>query len=160
MPGASSLSSVMGRLDCRRNLADYVRIWGGYPLSCCLTCRPVSLVLYYSASAESELRSLTEEASRITSLTITPYRLESSTLPINKLKNIAIRAVVTTHFIFAENNLAPTSVISFHSSSLANLYSDILHTPGYLWRDPYFAGVVPVYEWSDDRYDEAKSSYQ
>lgn len=86
-----------------------MRIWGGYPLSCCLTCRPVSLVLYYSASAESELRSLTEEASRITSLTITPYRLESSTLPINKLKNMGVDAVKTTHYLFAEFNLVPSN---------------------------------------------------
>ena len=94
-----------------------MRIWGGYPLSCCLTCRPVSLVLYYSASAESELRSLTEEASRITSLTITPYRLESSipfllessVVPINKLKNMGVDAVKTTHYLFAEFNLVPSS---------------------------------------------------
>lgn len=111
MPGASSLLPVMGSLDCRKNLADYVRIWGGYPLSCCLMRRPVSLVLYYSTSAESELQSLTEEASRITSLTITPYRLEGSTLPINKLKNMGVDAVKTTHYLFAEFNLVPSSML-------------------------------------------------
>ena len=122
--------------------------------------RPLCIAVYYHADEKDALSQFVHVCKRNQRTQCIPFLLESSVVPINKLKNIAIRAVVTTHFIFAENNLAPTSVISFHYLSLANLYSDILHTPGYLWRDPYFAGVVPVYEWSNDRYDEAKSSYQ
>ena len=33
-------------------------------------------------------------------------------------------------------------------------------TPGYLWRDPFFAGVVPVFEWANEAYDDAKAAYQ
>ena len=109
MLGGSSLLAVTLRLDCRRNLADYVRIWGGSLFALLVMHRPVSLVLYYRPSAESELQSLMDEASHLTSLTITPYRLERSTLPINTLKNMGVDAVKTTHYLFAEFNLVPSS---------------------------------------------------
>lgn len=43
---------------------------------------------------------------------------------------------------------------------IANLYGDILKTPGYLWRDPSFVGVIPVFEWSSDMYKDANAAYQ
>ena len=43
---------------------------------------------------------------------------------------------------------------------LANLYDDLMRTPGYLWREPSFVGIIPVYEWSSDNYDIAKKSFK
>ena len=33
-------------------------------------------------------------------------------------------------------------------------------TPGYLWRDKYFVGVIPAFEWSSEYYDQAKRSFK
>lgn len=73
---------------------------------------------------------------------------------------MGIDQVVTTHFIFAENNLSPTSLSVSSSSLQANLYGDLLKTPGYLWRDPFFVGVVPVFEWTSDVYKDASQAFQ
>lgn len=35
-------------------------------------------------------------------------------IPINQLKNLGIDAVTTTHFLFAECNLVPTSILFLH----------------------------------------------
>lgn len=39
-----------------------------------------------------------------------------------------------------------------------SLYKVLKATPGYLWRDPYFVGVVPAYEWSSELYEKAEKS--
>ena len=43
---------------------------------------------------------------------------------------------------------------------IGNLYNDLLKTPGYLWRDSAFIGVIPVYEWSSDEYSDSQAAYQ
>lgn len=42
----------------------------------------------------------------------------------------------------------------------ANLYAVLKLTPGYLWRDPYFIGVIPAYEWAHPRYDDAAANWR
>lgn len=43
---------------------------------------------------------------------------------------------------------------------LENLYAVLKLTPGYLWRDPYFVGVIPAYEWAHPLYDEAVANWR
>lgn len=106
------------------------------------------------------MESLKQELSKFDKLTFTPYRLESDVIPINKLKNLGIQAVSTTHYLFAELNLVPSSTPSPALSPAESLYRVLKATPGYLWRDPYFVGVVPVFEWAHDAYPEAVRNYQ
>lgn len=86
------------------------------------------------------MEALKHELGRFNKLTFTPYRLESDVIPINKLKNLGIQAVSTTHYLFAELNLVPSSSLSPLLSPAESLYRVLKATPGYLWRDPYFVG--------------------
>lgn len=109
-----------------------------------------SIVVYYHEDEKDKMDSFVNTCKMNKRTQCHSFLLQSSTIPINKLKNIGILHVRTTHFIFAERNLSPTT----------NLYSELLRTPGYLWRDPFFAGVVPVFEWANEAYDDAKAAYQ
>lgn len=103
------------------------------------------------------MEALKHELGRFNKLTFTPYRLESDVIPINKLKNLGIQAVSTTHYLFAELNLVPSSSLSPLLSPAESLYRVLKATPGYLWRDPYFVGVVPVFEWAHDAYPRGRA---
>ena len=116
--------------------------------------------MYYSPANEGEMEVFKQELRNCSNLTITSYRLESKVIPINKLKNLGIKAVATTHYLFAELNLVPSSSLSSFHSPAESLYQVLKATPGYLWRDPYFVGVVPVFEWTHDAYPEAVRNYQ
>lgn len=122
--------------------------------------RAINIVVYYrpeESSQYSKFLNLCKSRARTRCI---PYEWKDDVLPINKLKNMGIDHVVTTHFIFAENNLSPTSEFLFPSSSQQTSTADLIKTPGYLWRDPFFVGVVPVFEWSSDVYDDAKQAFQ
>ena len=133
---------------------------GGVLFSSEIDPRAINMVVYYrqgEAELFSQFLSLCKSRARTRCI---PYELSDATVPINKFKNLGIDKVVTTHFIFAENNLSPTSRFLSPSSLQANLYGDLLKTPGYLWRDPFFVGVVPVFEWASDAYTDARAAFQ
>ena len=77
------------------------------------------------------------------------------------MKNAGIEAVRTTHYVFAEFDLVPSRAIpEIGAIFLENLYAVLKLTPGYLWRDPYFVGVIPAYEWAHPLYDEAVANWR
>lgn len=122
--------------------------------------RAINIVVYYrpeESEQYSKFLNLCKSRARTRCI---PYEWKGDVLPINKLKNMGIDLVVTTHFVFAENNLSPTSRFVASSSLQANLYGDLIKTPGYLWRDPFFVGVVPVFEWASDVYQDASQAFQ
>ena len=125
------------------------------------TCRAINIVVYYQESEQNRFQEANEICKNRARTRCIPYVIRDNVIPINKFKNMAIEKVITTHFLFVENNLSPTSMSNFLPVlRLANLYGDLLKTPGYLWRDPSFVGVVPVFEWASDAYDDAKATYQ
>ena len=111
---------------------------------------PAIVVVYYFPDEENEWQTFQQSCKTQPRVRCIPYKVTESPVPINRLKNIGIDSVLTSHYIFAESNLAPTS----------NLYNDLLKTPGYLWRDSAFIGVIPVYEWSSDEYSDSQAAYQ
>mgnify|MGYP006900210927 CR=1 FL=1 len=141
-------------------LKPYFSRWDGFDHEVDLMLRAFSIVVYYHEDEKDKMDSFVNTCKMNKRTQCHSFLLQSSTIPINKLKNIGILHVRTTHFIFAERNLSPTSPIPSSRSRVANLYSELLRTPGYLWRDPYFVGVVPVFEWAHDAYPEAVRNYQ
>lgn len=120
--------------------------------------RPAIMVLWYKEKEEEEMNTFLSTMKQSELLTIIPVVQDDDVILINRLKNIGIGYVQTTHFIFVEFNLIPSSSFSSISSLLESLYKVLKKTPGYLWRDPYFVGVVPVFEWSSQFYKEAEDS--
>lgn len=120
---------------------------------------PINIVAYYHEDESSlipHFRDVCNSKARVKCI----FYQVNEVIPINKLKNMGIDSVITSHFVFAECNLSPTSIFRLFLLRIANLYNDLLRTPGYLWREPTFVGVIPVYEWSSDSYEAAKNAYQ
>ena len=117
------------------------------------------MVLYHSYETLL-LSSFQSTCSSFSRVVCVPYLLSDSRVPYNRIKNAGIARVSTSHFLFAEPNLSPTSTSPRFFFPLANLYESLLRTPAYLWRDSSFAGVIPVYEWASPLYTEAVSTYR
>ena len=146
--GFFSDCSVMYRVECKSILASYVRQWSG----------PVILVLYYNESTVNDMKEIQAIASTLPSLTMTSVILTSTIIPINKLKNLGIAQVKTTHFIVVDINLYPSSTFKSQISFSESIYRTLKSTPGYLWRDPYFIGVIPAFEWSHPAYPKSREN--
>ena len=138
----------MFRVECKTILASYVRQWSG----------PVILVLHYSESTVKDMREIQAIASTLPSLSIISVLLTSTIIPINKFKNLGIAQVKTTHFIVVDFNLYPSSTLFSLISYSESLYRTLKSTPGYLWRDPYFIGVIPAFEWSHPAYPKSREN--
>ena len=121
---------------------------------------PIVVVYYYNASSLSEKAQLTQRAASLSNLRLVPYECSSSAVPVNTLKNKGIAMVTTTHFIVADANLLPSSRSPPCGSSEESLYSVLKSTPGYLWRDPSFVGVIPAFEWSHSDYKQSIENEQ
>ena len=141
-------------------MRSYFSRWDGFDYRLGLTDRAFSIVVYYHQDEKEKLDAFINTCKMNKRTQCHPFLLQSTVIPVNKLKNMGILHVHTTHFIFAESNLSPTSPSLSSFLYLANLYSELLSTPGYLWRDPFFAGVVPVFEWANEAYKDAKAAYQ
>lgn len=146
--GFFSDCSVMYRVECKNILASYVRQWSG----------PVILILYYNESTVNDMKEIQAIASTLPSLTMTSVILTSTIIPINKFKNLGIAQVKTTHFIVVDINLYPSSTFKSQISFSESIYRTLKSTPGYLWRDPYFIGVIPAFEWSHPAYPKSREN--
>ena len=56
--------------------------------------------------------------------------------PINKLRNIAIKNVQTSHFFMTDMDMWPSY----------NLYTILNELPSYILEDDLFAGIIPAFE--------------
>ena len=71
--------------------------------------RPLCIAVYYHADEKDALSQFVHVCKRNQRTQCIPFLLESSVVPINKLKNMGVDAVKTTHYLFAEFNLVPSS---------------------------------------------------
>ena len=105
--------------------------------------RAINIVVYYrpeESSQYSKFLNLCKSRARTRCI---PYEWKDDVLPINKLKNMGIDHVVTTHFIFAENNLSPTSEFLFPSSSQQTSTAISSKLPGICGATPSSSASFP-----------------
>ena len=75
---------------------------------------PIVIILYYKENESNLVTNfISTNSIQRTDVNIIPI-IQESTVAINHLKNLGIQNVQTTHFLFAEFNLIPSSII-FHS---------------------------------------------
>lgn len=74
--------------------------------------RPIIVVIHYTPQEEADLNYYLVKLNKGKHLTIISV-LQESGVNINHLKNVGIQHVQTTHFIFVEMNLAPSSILTF-----------------------------------------------
>lgn len=103
---------------------------------------PISMTVYLKSKEEvSILDSLINNhffpKSVHISRYITPTPLE---YPYNRLRNIALRSITTSHFWVMDMDMWPSD----------NLYSTLLHLDSRFLNDEYLAIIVPSFEYESD----------
>ena len=67
------------------------------------------VVVYYGQEEAEQLESILSQSSSFSNVRLVPFLLKDGVVPVNTLKNRGIDAVSTTHFLFAEFDLIPSS---------------------------------------------------
>lgn len=89
------------------------------------------------------------------SITYALYKVNATYYPINKLRNIAIRNVRTSHFFLSDMDFWPSSMWSFpYFTSIDNLYESFHALPTHLKQDDWLSIIVPAYQYLFDKKDE------
>ena len=82
--------------------------WNGWGFVDLLICRPLSIsVCIRGENERTKLDSFLKKSRFPSRLVVTPYLDTSSHYPINKLRNIAIAKVSTSHYLMTDIDLFP-----------------------------------------------------
>ena len=115
-------------------------------------CRPIVLVIYATSTEEVHLvRYISTHfiPKRVTILfyLVSRYLKTSTVFPINRLRNLAIRNIRTTHFLILDMDLRLScshySRFSFYS--IVNTYKEVLSLPQFIYQSNRSAVILPVF---------------
>ena len=81
-------------------------------------------------------------------LTIIPFELDArKAFPVNRLRNIAIKACKTSHFLYNDIDFMPSGKTSFfHYKEKDNLYENLMRIPERFLNADRQAIIVPAFE--------------
>ena len=115
MLGKVLWKELISRFQEREFIQSYCQHWNGYIfLFLWMISSPIVIILYYKENESNLVTNfISTNSIQRTNVNIIPI-IQESTVQINHLKNLGIQNVKTTHFLFAEFNLIPSSII-FHS---------------------------------------------
>lgn len=112
--------------------------------------RPIVLVIYATSSQEIHLvRYISSHyiPKRVTILfyLVSRYQKSSSVFPINRLRNLAIRNIRTTHFLILDMDLRLSRISQFLLSDIVNTYQEVLSLPQFIYQSNRSAVILPVF---------------
>lgn len=68
----------------------------------------------------------------------------SNSFYVNSLRNVAIQAIRTTHFVVLDMDMWPMSAFGFRHSLLGNLFDELMHLPQSILESNTSAVIVPA----------------
>ena len=113
--------------------------------------RPIVLVIYATSSQEIHLvRYISSHyiPKRVTILfyLVSRYQKSSSVFPINRLRNLAIRNIRTTHFLILDMDLRLSRISKiFAFEHIVNTYQEVLSLPQFIYQSNRSAVILPVF---------------
>lgn len=110
--------------------------------------------IYSRQSFENYLKSY-DLPSRFT--IITYYSQQEKPYPINKLRNIAISFVHTSHFWVADMDMWSSSALCLRLSPLAELYQTLISLPSSYLKEPKNACIVPAWDFPLEPSDQCNT---
>ena len=114
-------------------------------------CRPIVLVIYATSTQEVHLvRYISTHfiPKRVTILfyLVSRYLKSSTVFPINRLRNLAIRNIRTTHFLILDMDLRLSCICHLlFSLSIVNTYKEVMSLPQFLYHSNRSAVILPVF---------------
>lgn len=142
--------------------------WKGWVRSTFFTSRPLSITVYCTASEENEVKEFIEKSDFPPRILLTLYVVvtpsedcifkktpigtidcvRSKIYPLNRLRNISIKRVQTTHFIVLDMDTWPS----------VSTYDEIMKLPKEYLRNENFVTVLPVFSFDSNYFDGTRLS--
>ena len=77
---------------------------------------------------------------------VSRYQKSSSVFPINRLRNLAIRNIRTTHFLILDMDLRLSRISKiFAFEHIVNTYQEVLSLPQFIYQSNRSAVILPVF---------------
>ena len=163
-----SCSFMMLRIDRLFFIPHFLSRWNGSSSFHLLMDRPISITVFVDKSALYAARSFIVTSSLPSRLMLTLYipvnrdgdciyvRHSSGDLsctrqliyPINRLRNLAIRRVETSHFIMLDMDAWPSCSSFSSSSTLVSTFDVLMKLPKQYLANPYFVTILPTFSFS------------
>lgn len=121
--------------------------WSGCRLYYSLIIRDLSIAVFVTAKEETALRRIIENGNYELRLRITLFRMQNNKeYPINKLRNLAIRNVRTSHFWLTDMDMWPSGMSLPIELILARLREALMALPRDQLQRTDLAVIVPAFE--------------
>lgn len=121
--------------------------WSGYEHIISLISRDLSIAVFVTAREETTLRRIVENGNYESRLRITPLMAQNNKeYPINKLRNLAIRNVRTSHFWLTDMDMWPSGTYSHFKLIVARLREALMALPRDQLQRTDLAVIVPAFE--------------
>lgn len=121
--------------------------WSGYEHIISLISRDLSIAVFVTAKEETMLRRIVENGNYESRLRITPLMAQNNKeYPINKLRNLAIRNVRTSHFWLTDMDMWPSGTCPHFKLIVARLREALMALPRDQLQRTDLAVIVPAFE--------------
>ena len=108
---------------------------------------PMSIVYYIAPEQVAEFKRLYQMSSLRPNMKVNYVVQEDPLLyPVNKLRNMAIAQVETTHFYLSDMDVWPSRTAFPFPSPVASTYRAIIKLPKSALEDDHLAIIVPAYQ--------------
>ena len=132
------------------SLRHFLYRYRGYCLFNGVMDRPLSIVIHIQQQHEPYVIRFINNHHFPKRLTLLLYLVDASheyysVFPINKLRNLAIRNIRTTHFLVLDMDLRVSSKSFLGGSFLANTYDELKKLPPFLQKSNETAIILPIF---------------
>lgn len=106
----------------------------------------MTIVISCSVSEQSQVLEYISSHFFPSRVTLILYTLSNTEeFPINKLRNIAIKSVTTSHFLILDMDLWPTRGIELTTLYIVNVYDEIMKLPPSVYSSKNAAVILPTF---------------
>lgn len=121
--------------------------WSGCERIISLISRDLSIAVFVTPKEETTLRRIIENGNYESRLRITPLMAQNNKeYPINKLRNLAIRNVCTSHFWLTDMDMWPSGMHPHFQLIVARLREALMALPRDQLQRTDLAVIVPAFE--------------
>lgn len=163
-----SLINIMSSVERLFYLPYVIQKWEGFRLFSCIISRPISIAVFVHLSELNQTEQFIRDSRFPDRVRLTLYIVDVTSkpdcvivrnstyggcfsrtvYPINRLRNIAIAEVTTSHFVLFDMDVWPSCDSSALSSCVADTYSILLHLPKRYYTNPYNVMIIPAFSLS------------
>ena len=160
--------NIMSSVQRLFYLPYVIQKWEGFRQFTCVNSRPISIALFVHKSELNQTEQYIQEAHFPVRVRLILYIVDVTSkpdcvivrnstyggcfprtvYPINRLRNLAIADVTTSHFVLFDMDVWPSCHSTVPSSHVADTYSILLRLPKCYYTNPYNVMIIPAFSLS------------